>query len=1476
MCGSRAYVYWYRETKRVLLFDMKEVVSHCEDIRLNKVKFYLKTLGRQMLGQQVLGRRVVLSTLALAASGYISGANAADLSGSDCQLLSGQSVCTSIMSVNNPSGMKMCLWQTSPSLKVRSCHGGLTQNWTHKETQVKTSGHTFKITTHSGDWPSYDQTGFNSGTVVDSLNIKAIPAPTASLKGANCQLMPGQSSCSSTLSVSNSSGWRMCLWQTAPSFKVLSCHGSSTKNWDYPADGINTSGKTFKLTAHYNKWPEYTQKGFNEGILVASLNVKAIAVAAPTGTLTGGDCQLLPGQNTCTSTLSVSNPSGWNMCLWQTAPSFQVKSCHGARTKSWEHPAKELNTSGKTYKLTAHYNKWPDYNQDGFNKGVLIDSINVKARAVSAPTGSVTGSDCQILAGQNSCSATLSVSNPSGWNTCLWQTSPSLRFESCKSAAETNWNQTVNGVNTGGHTYTLTAHYQTYPSQNQTGFNSGEILDQVQLKGLAAANNIHGAITSVEYIDGRLNVSGWRCLADSSSVPSLEFYAGGGSATGSRLSMNVSSVTSDNEPQSVCRTNGLGQGFKATASYESVQNHAGKSVFVSGVDGSNKSDLSGAGIMIIPVETPLTYYYSTNAADNGNVEISSNDRVVIDTTTESNLNNIGLINVLGELSCPESTKEYVLNSKGIHIHGGGSELTCGSENAPFKGDISFIFNDDLQMEMHGETVHLKGIMAMGGGSLEMHGLPGKSGFVRLNGTVRGGEKTLKVDQGSDGHTVQFEVGDEIVIAPTGYKYDEADKRVITHINESNGTMTLNSTLSYSHWGGAPESFQHNSTGKSWVLDERAEVINLSRNIRIMGDENSEVDKIGAHVMVMSSNSSAKIDNVEFTRVGQMGRMARYPFHWHLMGNVSGQYIKNSSIHNSYSRCVTIHGSNGARVENNSCYDHFGHGYFLENGNEINNVITSNIGLKSKRPPEDKALLFSDFRPDYRDNGEDKRFAPPATFWITHPNNTVTNNVAAGSQGSGFWMSFHRYLKCDTDNTCTIEKNDSTGANVKPATTNTKPGGFDNNVAHSSVVGITHDGAQDGSLTGNLINENDRMTVQTRYEPESIPVFNNLVAYKNKKSGIYFRGDKAIYKNAMLANNGMSVFVTNNQEFHDSLIVGQSQNNLAGTSMVNDGVWVYDGPLYLDGVHFAGFNHSSNSTDPLPANQIKNHSVAFRLVGAARRYGDTVKRLSFRDDNASFLKMDMSAAAVPTDDAYSAFVRDVDGSLFGTQGRVIRPEHPMNNENGCVSGDNTLGQFKLYSCDQEIGQVEMYDSVINGGTPPGGIRVTRVDNNPTTEDPSFASGKQSKFSMILNAGYHYEIDNYTLTQGEKTDNNTNITYEYKAIHLRYVANNQGDYSDIIEVKWDSESKIGASKCVLQKSWHSPGSPERSSEVENVNSMEELLALSNESGLYIDGNSLYFRLKTQFAVLNSNGGNGSVVKDRSMSWQGDYIVKCEQEK
>lgn len=38
----------------------------------------------------------------------------------------------------------------------------------------------------------------------------------------------------------------------------------------------------------------------------------------------------------------------------------------------------------------------------------------------------------------------------------------------------------------------------------------------------------------------------------------------------------------------------------------------------------------------------------------------------------------------------------------------------------------------------------------------------------------------------------------------------------------------------------------------------------------------------------------------------------------------------------------------SKVENNLCYDHMGHGFFLEDGGELDNVFDGNIAISTRR------------------------------------------------------------------------------------------------------------------------------------------------------------------------------------------------------------------------------------------------------------------------------------------------------------------------------------------------------------------------------------------------------------------------------------------------------------------------------------------------------------------------------------------------
>ena len=113
---------------------------------------------------------------------------------------------------------------------------------------------------------------------------------------------------------------------------------------------------------------------------------------------------------------------------------------------------------------------------------------------------------------------------------------------------------------------------------------------------------------------------------------------------------------------------------------------------------------------------------------------------------------------------------------------------------------------------------------------------------------------------------------------------------------------------------------------------------------------------------------------------------------------AGTYFRASSIEDSLFRAVTIHGTQYAVVEDIVAYNITGHCWFLEDGAEWGNVLNHNLGALVRLKTTGFYL------------GSDKQQFGLSTFWMTNPNNTFTNNVAAGSEGTGIWWEMRSLVE----------------------------------------------------------------------------------------------------------------------------------------------------------------------------------------------------------------------------------------------------------------------------------------------------------------------------------------------------------------------------------------------------------------------------------------------------------------------------------
>src|SRR5579872_2300032 len=489
------------------------------------------------------------------------------------------------------------------------------------------------------------------------------------------------------------------------------------------------------------------------------------------------------------------------------------------------------------------------------------------------------------------------------------------------------------------------------------------------------------------------------------------------------------------------------------------------------------------------------------------------------------------LTINGKLSFADN-KDLELTAEWIMVHG---ELEIGTEAKPHTHRATITLTDNIKDEdfggLGGNDRSDRGIMLMGG-TLNLHGTE-KNSWTKLAQTAAAGSNTIQVLSSGD-----WKKGQTIVLASTDFDPHQAEERTIAAI--SGNTITLDKKLDNMHFGKI-----------TFDVDERGEVGMLSRNIVIQASPDADQTLFGGHIMAMIG-SKMFVEGVELNRMGQNMHLARYPIHWHIFGDAQGQYIRNSAIHDTYSRCVTVHGTNYLDVENNVTYNNIGHCFFLEDGIEHGNQFVHNLGILTKCHPDAPCVATNlaaagEKRPAGGNGQNAKDVLLPsdntaATFWITNPDNIYRDNVAAGSDSNGFWMSLPEHPTGKFEGT---EISKTTWPRRTPfrefkgnvAHSNYDSFMFDRNVGpdgHFGVTGSSHTGLE------NPADGNSQALVS---------VFEDLTAYKNRNGGIWGRGEMHEFKNVKLADNAMGFTHASGafgryaftSKVIDSLFVGETEN-----------------------------------------------------------------------------------------------------------------------------------------------------------------------------------------------------------------------------------------------------------------------------------------------------------------------------------------------
>ena len=427
------------------------------------------------------------------------------------------------------------------------------------------------------------------------------------------------------------------------------------------------------------------------------------------------------------------------------------------------------------------------------------------------------------------------------------------------------------------------------------------------------------------------------------------------------------------------------------------------------------------------LKTGLKSWHSASTWPNGVVPSKAGSYVTLPKNTKvlvsrSITQKLGIITIpaSSELIIGEATGGISMLVKGIDVQG---KLTAGSESCRIETPITITLwssrpSNAVQTIPDPKT---KGIVVSG--NLSLHGRRYYSTWSRLARTIQAGETVLLLQR-----PVNWERGQKVVLT-TSLIYDSRayhQNEIVTVYKVEAAADTPSGVGAVVHLT-APVKYKHVANQYYQV-----EAGLLSRTIVVQGSpsdsEPTDMDPLncrtkgfqsydfyynlpapcttkektgyGGHIMV-GGTGTAQVEGIELFRMGQTNVLGRYPIHFHMLKNCPSCYFRDSSVHRSYYRCISVHGTSQMTVSENVAYDVIGYCYYLEDGVEQYNTISYNLAahihMLGPNIPTDQGQLLNDYVQSAVAGSE---LTLPADvtasgFYITNVHNYLIGNAASG-------------------------------------------------------------------------------------------------------------------------------------------------------------------------------------------------------------------------------------------------------------------------------------------------------------------------------------------------------------------------------------------------------------------------------------------------------------------------------------------------